>query len=89
MNEASTGVSAKLSAADIRRVCGNIAGWKVSQIIATGGDMRALEEAAAWASGDDETTPRRHLPPHGAAAAIAEILMAGEEPDEGTRGPVG
>ncbi len=89
MNEVRTKVTQKLTPEDIRRVCGNIAAWKVSQIIATGGDMRALEEAAAWASGDDETTPRRHLPPHGAAAAIAEILMAGEEPDEGTRGPVG
>lgn len=71
----------KLTSEDVRRVCGRIPDWKVEDIIATGADLRALEEAAAWAAGDDETTPRRHLPPHGVAAQVFDILTAGEAPE--------
>lgn len=73
----------KLTPAEVRSVCGNIPDWKVEDIITTGADIRALEEAAAWAAGDDETTPRRHLPPHGLSAQLFEILTAGDEPEDG------
>lgn len=82
MTDAQSGAEPKLTPADVRRVCGNFAEWKVEEILATGGDIGLLEEATAWASGDNETTSRRHLPPHGAAARMSEILMTGDTPGE-------
>lgn len=71
-----------ISSTEIRRICGDIPDWKVAAIQAAGGDINALEEAVAWSSGDDETTPDRHLPPESAAAKIYAVLIAGEEEDE-------
>lgn len=71
-----------LTAADIRRLCGDISDETVAAILATGGDLAALETALAWAAGDDEHTAERHLAPSGAAGRIYEILAADEEFDE-------
>jgi hypothetical protein len=72
----------KLTSRDVRRVCGDIPEWKVENILATDASLEDLEEAASWASGDNESTPMRHLPPHSPAAAILEILTADEEDDD-------
>jgi hypothetical protein len=71
--------STHLSYDIVRRVCGDIPDWKVAEILAVGGDLVALEEAVAWASGDDETTPERHLSPDSPAARFYEVLAADEE----------
>lgn len=73
---------APIKSADIRRICGPIADWKVAAIQAAGGGIDALEEAVAWSSGDDENPPDRHLAPDSAAAKIYAVLIAGEEEDE-------
>lgn len=73
---------ATIHAADIRRICGDIADWKVAAIQEAGGGIDALEEAVAWSSGDDENPPVRHLPPGSPAAKIYAVLIAGEEEDE-------
>jgi len=77
--------SATIHAADIRRICGDIADWKVAAIQAAGGGIDALEEAVAWSSGDDESTPDRHLAPGSAAAKIYAVLIAGEEEEDDAR----
>lgn len=79
MNEAPEGGPTHLSYEIVRRVCGDIPDWKVAGILAVGGDLVALEEAVAWAAGDDETPPQRHLPPSSPAARFYEILVADEE----------
>lgn len=71
-----------LTTDDIHRVCGDISDRKVLEILGCGGDIDALEEAWAWAMGDDESTPSRHFPPGSPATCILEILIAGDEPDE-------
>jgi hypothetical protein len=68
---------------DVHRLCGDIADWKVSAILGVGGDITALEEAAAWASGADDAVPVEDASPGGPAARIHEILMAGDAFDEG------
>lgn len=73
---------AKISSADIRRICGDIADWKIAAIQDAGGGIDALEEAVAWSSGDDENPPVRHLAPESPAAKIHAVLMAGEEDNE-------
>ncbi len=79
----------QLTSSDVRRVCGNLPDWKITEILACGGDIAALEEAKVWSMGDDETTPERHLPPESAAAKILDVLLAEEEQDEweAGRGP--
>ena len=49
----------ELSREDIRRLCGDILDWKVDAIIATGAGFEELEEAVAWASGQDDEWLRR------------------------------
>jgi hypothetical protein len=79
MTDAPNSRSTQLGYETVRRVCGDIPDWKVAEILAVGGDLVALEEAVAWAAGDDETTPQRHLAPSSAAARFYEILAADEE----------
>lgn len=69
----------KLTSDTVRRLCGGISDRKIEEILATGADLEALEEALAWSAGDDEHTPKRHLAPHGPAARIVEILVADDE----------
>lgn len=80
---------AQLTGSDIRRICGHLPDWKVTEILACGGDIAALEQAMAWSMGDDEATPGRHLSPESAAARILDVLLAEEEQDEweAGRGP--
>ena len=79
MTDATETRSEYLSSELVRRLCGDIPDWKVAEILAVGGDLVALEEALAWASGDDETIPERHLSPNSPAARIYDVLTAGEE----------
>lgn len=75
----------RLTAADVRRVCGVLPAATVQEILAAGADLEALEEAAAWAASDDEHTPARHLPPESPAGKIYEILAASDEFEEELR----
>ena len=73
---------ARLTADDVRRVCGDVSAARVAAILACEPTLDDLTEAAAWLAGNDETTPRRHLEPHGAAALVYEILAADTEFEE-------
>jgi hypothetical protein len=73
----------RLSPDDVRLTCGALPDWKVREIIETNADAEALEVAVAWAAGDNENPPLRHLAPHSAEARVYEILMADEEKDQG------
>lgn len=72
----------RLTADDVRRICGDLPDWKLKEILASGADIDALEQAVAWSSGDDESTPMRHIPPGSPAARIYEVLAADEEFNE-------
>lgn len=78
--------AAQVTAEEVKRLCGMLPDWKVVAIIETMGTIKDLEEAMAWSSGDDETTPHRHLRPQGAASRIYDILNADEEFDEDEAG---
>ncbi|WP_417669660.1 hypothetical protein [Roseibium sp.] len=71
-----------LTAELVRSVCGQLSDEKVRDILTTGAGLGELEEAMAWAAGDDEHTPLRHLPPEGAAAKAYDVLVAGEQDEE-------
>lgn len=77
----------KLTTADVRRVCGPLPGSVVQEILGTGADLEALEEARSWASGDDEHTPERHLAPSSPAARVYAILAALDEREDDARRP--
>lgn len=70
---------ASVDATTVRHCCGDLPAWKIARILEIAPDLAALEAAVAWAGGDDETTPQRHMAPHGSAALVYEILVAGEE----------
>lgn len=72
----------RLTAADVRRVCGDASEARIVAILACEPTLDDLAEAAAWLAGNDETTPKRHLEPHGAAARVYEILAADTEFEE-------
>jgi hypothetical protein len=72
----------QLTRSDIRRICGDLPDWKITEILASGGDIAALEQAKAWSMGDDETTPARNLAPESPAARMLDVLLADEEQDE-------
>ena len=86
MIEAQRQSTGPLTADDIHRICGDLPDWKVKEIAASGADLDGLEQAVAWSSGDDESTPMRHLLPASPASRVYDILMADEEVDEFDRG---
>ncbi|SON56775.1 hypothetical protein HDIA_3234 [Hartmannibacter diazotrophicus] len=48
---------ARVSTQDIRRVCGALPERKIQEILECDAELEELEEAVAWASGDNEHTP--------------------------------
>jgi hypothetical protein len=73
----------RLSASDVRVLCGDILDWKVSAIVATGGTVADLEAALALANGEDDVVGEEQRSLSGPAAQIYELLIAEEEyPEE-------
>jgi len=69
----------RLSAPEIRRLCGELQDWKVAAIEATDATLEEVEEAAAWAAGDDEIKGDARRSLTGAAAAVYDLLALGDD----------
>jgi 3-deoxy-D-manno-octulosonate 8-phosphate phosphatase KdsC-like HAD superfamily phosphatase len=69
-----------IAAEDIRRICGDMADWKVIAIVGLKPSISDLELAVAWADHEDEFRQERAL--EGVAAQVYDILTADEEEEE-------
>jgi hypothetical protein len=68
----------RLTAEEVRRLCGDLLDWKVSAILAlqpTSGDVAA---AVGWANRQDELGQEGH-PLEGVPAQVYEVLTADED----------
>lgn len=74
-------VQADLTAADIRRICGDILDWKLTAIVELRPTAAEVEAAAGWASGQDDLGQAGH-PLSGTTGQIYDILTADEEFEE-------
>ena len=79
--------AAKLGHDDVRRICGDVVDSTVEAIIETGATLEELEEAIAWASGEDDVMGEERKPLTGRAAEVYDILAADEEFAEDERRP--
>lgn len=75
----------QLTAADIRRLAGDIADHRVLAILDTGGTIEDLEEALAWDSGNSDLGRRLTHNLSGNAARIFEILFEDQRLEEERR----
>ena len=64
---------------DVRHLCGDVADWKVSAILATGATLDEINAAIAWDAGEDDIMGEERRPLTGPAAAVYDILVADEE----------
>jgi hypothetical protein len=71
--------SERVSASDVRRLCGDLLDWKVAAIAATGATLRDIETAAAWLEGRDDSIGETHHSLTGAAAAVYDLLVVADE----------
>ena len=78
-NEHGEGGNQPLGADEIRHLCGDIADWKVSAIIALGASVEEIETAVAWSAGEDDVMGEQRWPLSGSAAAVYDVLVADEE----------
>jgi hypothetical protein len=60
-------------------VAGELTDAKVARIIATGATMEELEEAVAFAAGEDDVMGEARVPAAGRVAEIYDILTLEEE----------
>lgn len=72
-----------LTADQVLALCGDILDWKVAAIIATGASTRELEEAIAWAAGDNDVMLEERRPLAGTPALVYDILASDEDYPEG------
>ena len=86
VDEPNQGTAARPNEGDIRHLCGDIADWKVSAILATGADLDDVGTAVAWAAGEDDVMGEERRALIGAAAAVYDILVADEEYNDEGRG---
>ncbi len=63
---------------DVVSVTGQVSDAKIARIIATGVTRAELEEALAYAMGEDDVMGKLRKPAIGRVAAVYEILMADE-----------
>lgn len=75
-----------LAASEVRRLCGDVADWKIAAIVATGAGVDDIEVAIAWAAGEDDVMGEERRPLVGAAAAVYDILTADDEYGDEDRG---
>lgn len=64
---------------DVRHLCGDVADWKISAILATGATMDEINAAIAWEAGEDDVMGEARRPLSGGAAAVYDILIADED----------
>ncbi len=67
------------TAADVRRVSGDILDWKISAIVNTGASIDEVEAALAWAAGADDVMGELRRPLTGNVAAVYDILAADDD----------
>jgi hypothetical protein len=79
----------KLSHDDVIRLCRDILDWKVHAILALGASIEDLEEAVAWASGEDDMMGKERKPLSGVVAEIYDVLTSDDEFGEEDRAPRG
>jgi hypothetical protein len=82
MNPAAPAQSNVISHAEVRLLCGDILDWKVAAIIATGSSIEEIEEAVAYAAGEDDVMGEERRPLSGRVAEVYDVLVADDEPDE-------
>ena len=71
-----------LSHAEITRICGDLLDGQVQAILATGASLEELEEAVAYASGEDDIMGEERKPLAGRVAQIYDILTRDEAWDD-------
>ncbi|MEZ5667743.1 MAG: hypothetical protein R3F55_09995 [Alphaproteobacteria bacterium] len=76
-----------LNASEIRHLCGDILDSQVEAIVASGAEIADIETALAYAAGMDDAMGEARIPLAGRAAAVFEIIAAGEEYAEEDRAP--
>jgi hypothetical protein len=86
MKAPDAGEAARLDHGEVRRLCGDIADWKISAILATGAEIDDIEVAVAWAAGEDDVMGEARRPLVGAAGAVYDIITADEEYGDEDRG---
>ncbi|MCP4317686.1 MAG: hypothetical protein GY789_17125 [Hyphomicrobiales bacterium] len=67
---------------DVVSVVGQLADAKIADIIATGATLVEVEEAMAFASGENDVMGDLRLPAVGRVAEVYDILMATEPYEE-------
>lgn len=70
---------ARLTSADVARLCGEMPDWKVARILASNASYDELEAAVAWSEGENDILGPARVPLSGQAAELYEILMADED----------
>lgn len=68
-----------LTADQVLALCGDILDWKVAAIIATGASTRELEEAIAWAAGENDLLLEERRTLAGTPALVYDILASDED----------
>jgi hypothetical protein len=71
--------STAVTSEDVIRLCGEMADWKLSRILASCATTNDLEVAVAWARGEDDVMGEERLPLSGRAAELYEIITADED----------
>lgn len=68
----------KATANDIVEICGALTDARVAAILATGATLEEVEEAAAWASGENDVMGQLRRPATGPVAVVVDILTSDE-----------
>jgi hypothetical protein len=71
---------------ELRRLCGDIVDWKIAAIEQLHATPEEVEEAVAWAAGEDDVMAAERKPLSGRVAAVYDILTADDEDDVRERG---
>lgn len=70
---------------ELRRLCGDVADWKLAAIEAIGASREEVEEALAWVAGESDVMGEERRPAAGKVAQVYDILSAEEESWQGDR----
>jgi hypothetical protein len=70
--------SGTAAAGDVVHILGQMPDARIAAILSTGATIAQLEEAAAWAAGENDVMGDMRRPITGPVAAVYEILTADE-----------